>query len=380
MKQIAFVAWHLDEISGTTTVIRTLLRNFPIPPQKKNDFKFWVILKDIASDNLEDPFKESLIEKGFHLQKILLNPNQSRRNWLEVADKFMMDEGIDLAVYFDINLPKLKPQQPKTISVIHDIMPLVLPDYYLDPFKYYAEKRKYKRAIKVDGVVTVSNYSKNEMIRKLKLNTDQVRVIYNGVDDFLEPSIEWSKRKGVLYVGDFRNRKNVYRLAEAYLKLPSTIKAEHPLLLTGKGGLKKKIIKLFEKNKLLTSLRFLGQLGYDSLSDFYRQGYVFVFPSVMEGFGLPVIEAQRHRLPVICGRHSSLEEIGQDSVRYANILNPVSIAEEIQKLIEDPKIHLEFSEKGYKNSLRFSGTQMGKAYLDYIGEILTKPMSGSSVR
>ena len=210
-------------------------------------------------------------------------------------------------------------------------------------------------------------------MKHLKIPSKKITVIYNGTEkNRLKPLGDNSslKEKYILYVGDLRKRKNVFNLVLAYLELGEKLLGEYKLYLTGEGKLVDKIKKVAKKKGRLDRIVFLKRVTDEELGLLYLGAELFVFPSLEEGFGLPVIEAQTNRLPVICGEHSSLAEVAARSVLYADVRSVADLKNKMAALLTDSLFREKIAQKGYENSFRFTPRKMVFEYKKLFNQIV----------
>jgi glycosyltransferase involved in cell wall biosynthesis len=157
----------------------------------------------------------------------------------------------------------------------------------------------------------------------------------------------------VLAVGTLEPRKNLPRLVEAYGELSEELQCAHPLVVVGALG--------WETGATLNALRSLGErctmLGYvsdEALAELYRRCAVFCYPSLGEGFGLPVLEAMAAGAAVITSNLSSLPEVGGEAVEYVNPHDTNSIAESLRQLLADPPRRAELGQRANVRAQTFS--------------------------
>ena len=157
----------------------------------------------------------------------------------------------------------------------------------------------------------------------------------------------------MLWVGTVEPRKNLPRLVEAYRALPQELQAAHPLAVVGKLG--------WDTGETTAALDSLGdrclRLGYVSdaeLAELYRRCGAFCYPSLGEGFGLPVLEAMAAGAPVVTSNLSSLPEVGGDAVEYADPFSVVSIAAALERVLRSPERRAELAAKGRARAGLFS--------------------------
>jgi alpha-1,3-rhamnosyl/mannosyltransferase len=171
----------------------------------------------------------------------------------------------------------------------------------------------------------------------------------------------------VLAVGTLEPRKNLPRLVEAYAQMPGELQAAHPLVVVGALG--------WETNGTLGALRSLGErctmLGYVSdaaLAELYRRCAVFCYPSLGEGFGLPVLEAMAAGAVVLTSNVSSLPEVGGDAVAYADPTAVPAIAAQLQRLLRDETLRAELSTRASARAQEFSWESFAETVLAVLEE------------
>jgi glycosyltransferase involved in cell wall biosynthesis len=140
----------------------------------------------------------------------------------------------------------------------------------------------------------------------------------------------------VLAVGTLEPRKNLPRLVEAYRRLPEHLQSEHPLVVVGDLGWRTGTT-IDALNSLGERCLMLGKVSDATLAELYRRCAVFCYPSLYEGFGLPVLEAMAAGAAVLTSNVSSLPEVGGDAVAYANPLDSAAIADALAELLASPQ-------------------------------------------
>jgi len=157
----------------------------------------------------------------------------------------------------------------------------------------------------------------------------------------------------VLAVGTLEPRKNLPRLVEAYAALPEGLQAAHPLLVAGRIGWEA-AETLDALKRLGERCRLLGAVTDPQLGALYERCTVFCYPSLAEGFGLPVLEAMAAGTPVITSDTSSLPEVGGDAVEYVTPADTGSIQASLQRLLSDPERRAALSRAGRARARQFS--------------------------
>ncbi len=257
--------------------------------------------------------------------------------------------------------------------IIHDMIPFYYhrnyPKYFNKLENFYIMNRLVKSAQKCKKVITISEASKKEIMKEAKVKSDKIKVIYNGcnriadIDISSEPHCEDEYIVAITSGLPHKNATGILKAYEEYAK-----RSEKPLRL--------KIIGIEDcKEYPLDS-------GIRKQIDFYRfikedkdlhllikNAKVFLFLSLVEGFGFPPIEAMQLGVPVICSTYSSLPEVVGDAAVLVDPLNPVEVAEAIMDIEKNPEKVGELIKKGSENILRFNWDVMAKEYWRVIKEL-----------
>ena len=219
----------------------------------------------------------------------------------------------------------------------------------------WIERATISRGLARSAVVTcISEHTARELVARHPGVRDRVMVTQLGLaplpdrgDDDDLPT------RFVLAVGTLEPRKNLPRLAEAYGSLPRGMRAEHPLLVAGPTGW-----QTDETESSLRALgadcRLLGRVSDARLAALYRRCTVFCYPSLGEGFGLPVLEAMAAGAAVITSSGSSLPEVGGDAVEYVDPTDTTAIAAALESLLRDPARREQLSERARSRAQQFT--------------------------
>ncbi len=250
----------------------------------------------------------------------------------------------------------------KSIVTFHDIIPYIIKERKRSFVFYF--KIMCNIAKKAEKIVAVSESTKNDLIKFLKIPEEKIAVIYEGVDYNKFYPLKKEKSKGqfvVGYLGGLGKRKNVESLLQAAKILIKEKKIVFKI--AGKGHELKSLIEL--KNKLkLKNVEFVGFVPDDKLNEFYNSLDVFVFPSFYEGFGLPIIEAMACGTPVITSNVSSMKELAKNVGILIDPKNPSEIAEQIKKLYQNTSLRKELAKKGIKKAKEFTWEKTAKELLN----------------
>lgn len=223
-------------------------------------------------------------------------------------------------------------------------------------------------------IFTISQASKNDIIKIYKVREDKVIVTYPGIKNQKSNMNEIKKKyeiEGdyVLFVGTLQPRKNIVRLIEAFSRLKNDIK----LVVVGKKGwLYGDILEAPKKFNIENRVKFLDFVPDEDLPSFYKNAVCFVLPSLYEGFGLPVLEAMKYGCPVVTSNVSSLPEVGGDAALYVNPLDVNDIAKNIELIINNEKLRKELIEKGLMQVKKFSWEKTAKETLHALEGLMIK--------
>lgn len=275
----------------------------------------------------------------------------------------MKGTGADILHYPSFNMPvvNFKP----SVVTIHDLI------YYLNPAAcpsraaYIYARVMFKIVSRAARkIITDSEYSKNDIIAHLGVDTAKVTAIPNGVGEMFKPEKDGKRRsevrekygiKGeyIFYAGSHQPRKNLVRLIEAY----SRLKNAHgcALVLTGKVEERRAdVYASVERFGVKGRVQFIGEAEEDDLPVLYSMARVFVFPSLFEGFGLPPLEAFACGCPVVSSNVTSLPEVVGDAGIMVDPTDTGAIAGAIDRVLGSETLRSEMREKGFTRAALFS--------------------------
>ena len=254
------------------------------------------------------------------------------------------------------------------VVTIHDLVPLFFPKSV--PKKHLLFFRIFMKRVAhtADLIVTDSEHSKHDIIRHLRVPEEKIRVIYLGYDPPQKQDHDPQRAQALLrtfgitkpyllFVGAIEPKKNLERLVEAFQMLRAKYARGNELQLVLAGGeswlaagLHRKVRELQLERQVI----FTGFVPDEDLAVLYKKAETFVFPSIYEGFGLPVLEAMSCGTPVVTSNVSSLPEIAGDAGMLVDPYHPKSICEGILRVLEDRSKREEMIRFGDRQAQRFS--------------------------
>ncbi|GIO12255.1 group 1 glycosyl transferase [Cohnella xylanilytica] len=251
---------------------------------------------------------------------------------------------------------------------------------YSTPATYsYLFKTWYKLIYNIAGrvskrVITVSNFSKSELIKYCKLNPDRISVTYLSGEHFKSISAEdltnnaLNSTSYIFAVSSMNPNKNFTAILKALEKLEEKVNVRAVIA----GGVNPKVFKGTSDLKVSDSIEHLGYVTDGQLKTLFQNALCFIFPSYYEGFGLPPLEAMECGCPVIVSDRASLPEICGDSVLYFNPDKPEEIANHILRLVEDEKLVEKYRDKGKLHASQYTWKLCAIQTLKLLEESLTE--------
>jgi glycosyltransferase involved in cell wall biosynthesis len=210
-------------------------------------------------------------------------------------------------------------------------------------------------------IIAVSENTKKDLIRLYGVPKERIQVIYEGFRAIEKKEVQ-AQKKTIVFIGRLEARKNVERIVKAFSLLKEKWQIEHKLLLIGRPGFGyKKIEKALLSSAYKQDIQLLGFVTESEKTELLAEAGVFIFPSLYEGFGLPVLEAQAAGVPVITSATSSLPEVAGEGALFVDPQNIEDIAEKIyQALSLSSEKRATLVGNGYSNLECFSWKKCAK--------------------
>lgn len=298
--------------------------------------------------------------------------------------------------WFQISIPKILNQhQPDvflspdgylstntnvpSLPVIHDInfehYPKDLPFWYRKYYRHYFPKF----AEKATRIATVSEFSKNDIAEKYKVDSNKIDVVYNGVSDRFKPldkkEINETQKDLTngnpyfVFVGAIHPRKNIAKILEAFEDFKSTGNYNHKLLLVGKKKWwTSEMEETFQTMKYKGDVVFKDNMNAQQVAQAIGAADALLYVSTFEGFGIPILEAMKCGVPVITSDVSSMPEVAGNAALLCSPFKSDSISEQMKRLVHEPNLSNSLIEKGLVRAKGFSW--------DKTSELLWKSMEG----
>lgn len=263
----------------------------------------------------------------------------------------------------------------KTVVTIHDLIYIRYPKLYsfFDRI-IHLEKVKFSTK-KADKIIAISAQTKRDIIKYLKIDEAKIVVIYQGCHTVFkeEKSAKFKDEvtlkfnlpeKFILNVGAINERKNILSLIKSVEKLDTSL-----VIVGSKTSYFKVINKYIKQQRLQDKIIFLEETSMLELSAIYQMATVFVYPSVFEGFGIPIIEALFSKTPVITSTGSCFSEAGGPDSIYVKPNDVIELTRKINKVLSDEKLRDKMSEKGFKFVQKFNDEEIAKNIMQVYKEL-----------
>lgn len=342
------IIFSLQRAGGISVVWQELLQ------RAVNDSTFRKTILDYPSQNV--------CREGLHIEEDILSLPMRFMERYRDPDYHAGRDSIFHSSYFRI----LRQKDVKNIVTVHDLTY----HYYRSGLPKWVHLAQEQYALKHSaGVICVSENTKRDLlIHYPYLKEDRIRVIYNGVNENFRPLTTVEKKDFLLYVG---NRDAAYKHFDVAVEVACV--THSPLVIIGNA------LSPREENHLNQVLgkdhyRLISNLPNEALNSYYNEALCLLYPSDYEGFGIPVIEAQRAGCPVVCQDTSSLSEIAKDSallVPHGETKALVNEISDVVRQLRNGQIHLEpLRQKGFVNAQRFSWGNTYKETIEFYHSIL----------
>jgi len=270
----------------------------------------------------------------------------------------------------------------KLVLTIHDICFIHFPECFGKLERCYLKTLVPVNILRASKILTGSQFSLNDIIKKYRASAKKIRAIYDAVKPTLKPLQVGEEEKQVLkgygisdkyifFLGRINARKNISLLIKAFIMLKQEEKIPHQLVIAGKKDfLPQKILKNMQASKARKDIIFTGYLQEKYLPIFFNLAEVFIYPSIYEGFGLPCLEAMACGCPVVSLNVSSIPEIVKDAGLLVDNLNSGEIANAIMKILANPALKEELKSRGLQRAQSFTWEKTARETLNTYKEVI----------
>ncbi len=268
--------------------------------------------------------------------------------------------------------------QSKVVVTIHDIIHLLYPEFLPSNFAFLYAQRMIRRSLtRGDRIIAVSQNTCNDLKQHFEVDGKKIQVLHNGVEDSFRKRLSeedlqrWLRDLGIaqpylLFVGNpAKPHKNLDTLVQAYARARRMAQFDAPLLCVGsREGSEFKIRQRAEYLGIGDKVRLLGHVAPEALPAIYQGATLFLYPTLYEGFGLPVIEAMASGVAVITSNTSALKEIAEGFALLVDPLDLDGMAKAIAHFMGSPERRAAFAERGLRRAEDFRWDETARKTLD----------------
>jgi glycosyltransferase involved in cell wall biosynthesis len=364
MSKFAFI-YRGNTKGGTKRVIEQLLKEFEKDKENK-----WVLITD----------KKECLQRYKNIEVKYFKGGTSLFNYLLwdyfKSFSFLLKNQFDGILYPKGSIPMSHLLvRGKKIYIVNDL------GYFVKELNAYPKldtlfmKFQMRYSCKIaDRVIAISKSTKRDIMTRFKINKDKIKVVYLGVEDSFRVindknrvkdcmSRNKIKKPYLFYSGSISPRKNLLRVLKAFNEIKD--KFPHTLVMTGSAvwgdtG----IDKFIEDNNLSERVNTVGFVSEEDLVTLYSEAELYIFPSLYEGFGLPILESQACGTPVLTSNLSSMPEVAGAGALLVDPYNINDISDSISKILSDKKLREDIIKKGLQNKDDFSWEKCSEKILE----------------
>ncbi len=297
------------------------------------------------------------------------------------AKTLLQQHKIDL-LFCPFSAPTYAESGIPTVAIVYDLQHLDYPEFFTEEERQQRDVFLANLLKVADRIICISDFSRQSFINKLNAEPNKLSVIHISVhdrwpgvnDDTVQAHLQALGLQAgnyTFYPANYWPHKNHRTLLRAY-QIYQECYPDQALDLVFTGTLKQeedKLRQMVTSMGLSNRVHFLGYLSDETLEAVWQGCLFLTFPSLYEGFGIPIVEAMAFGKPVLCSTAGSLPEVGGDAVLYFNPLDPLEIADCTIKLTQDVTLRQQLIEKGYEQLKQFEPQQMVSQYRQIFADV-----------
>ena len=255
----------------------------------------------------------------------------------------------------------------KSVVTIHDLIFIRYPHLFpaIDRKIYF---KKFQSACnRADKIIAISQQSKSDIVEFLKIDSTKIEVVYQGCNKVFQSSVPEKKieeicnkynlpQKFLLNVGTIEERKNLLTILKSIKEFPT----QHLVVIGNGKDYKNKCNTYISDNNLQQRVHFLSGLELDEMAAIYQKAEIMIYPSVFEGFGIPILEALFCKTPVITTKGGCFSETGGSHSLYINPLSVSELTAAITKVKSDNDLRHQMKEEGYTHAQKFTDIKVSE--------------------
>ena len=273
-------------------------------------------------------------------------------------------------------------RSPHVVVTCHDIEPLVTPEFFSRKIVLYY--RVFARRLRsARNIIAISQKTADDLVGIIGIDERRIRTIHLGVDEYFQPVSEKHRLREMrrayslpedylLYVGNTMPHKNLERLVLAFSRIHADFPEASFAIAGAPDAYRHNVNRVVRENGLGDKVRFLGRIPEEDLPSLYSGCRLFTFPSLYEGFGLPVLEAMACGAPVLASTAGSLPEVVGDAGILVDPYDVDAISDAISRVLSDSSLAKRLSEAGIRQAAGFTWENCARSHLSLYRQILKK--------
>ncbi len=267
----------------------------------------------------------------------------------------------------------------RKVVTIHDLIFMRYPELYKAVDREIYQQKFFEACLAADKIIAISKQTKDDIISFFHIPKEKIEIIYQGCNPIFQEKKSEEELKQVLEkyhlpqsfllnVGTLEKRKNGLLI----LKALQISNIDIPIVFVGKSTAYIKEFQSFIKEYNIPENRviFLHNVPTDDLPALYQAASIFIYPSLFEGFGIPILEAISSGTPVITNKYGCFIEAGGDAAKYINPNHPEEIGVAISEILNHQDLKIEMQEKGYKHAENFSQQKIAQNLMSLYQSLL----------
>ena len=348
--------------TGSESVVLELTKNI-LELDKKNEY---LLLTDTDDALVLENVRHDLNLNDKKNARLISLKAQNKFIWaLWTMPKFFLTNKIDI-FHTEYILPLFIPGRVKVVTHIHDVSFKVYRQMILKKDLFFLDLLIPRSIRRSDKIIAVSQFTKDEILRFYPKAKNKIEVIFNSINLIISDSSKESREairekynlpeKFILYIGTLQPRKNIPVLIDAYAKIKNEIPGVKLVLAGDRNAhnFDAHIQEALLKNNLSQDVIFPGFIDTKDKAIVCEMAEIFVFPSLYEGFGIPILEAMSVGTPVVASDIAPHREVAGEAALFFNPILAEELATQIKDIVKNPDLHDKLAARGKERSQKFS--------------------------
>lgn len=290
---------------------------------------------------------------------------------------FRMKEDVDVLLFVVPLLPLILPSDIRPVAICQELANLKFPPEHVSEKVLAFVRDRILMPVcfaRAEKIVAASGATKEDIVRFYGIPQEHIAVIHDGFQDLAPfahaapPIIDEAHKPYFFFAGKVKPRKNVHGIVSAFIRFRRRTGATCKLLIAGRGSGRyyERLRQELEQNGLLGDVHFLGYVTNPHLYALYKNALACVYPSLNEGFGMPILESMSLGTPVITSSISSMPEIAGDAALLVDPFNVEDISNAMDKIYSDSTLRTRLIQKGLERAKMFSWPKAAREYMSLL--------------